>query len=112
MDDLVGYLIVTGSLAAVMGLFTWLARVIRRHGLAGQALSAALASYEEAFRVTSCEAHQEIRAQADRKVPFESPDEPWRPARAGLGPRPGARLSPGHQTWFRRIRHLRRGLGR
>jgi hypothetical protein len=111
MDDVVGCLIVAGSLAAVMGLFTWLARAIRRHGLAGRALTAALASYEEAFRVTSYEAHQEIRAQADRKVPLESPDEPWRPARAGLVPRPGARPSPGRRTWFRRIRRLRRGLG-
>lgn len=104
MDDLLGCLIVAAALAVVMGVFAWLARVIRRRGVAGHAVAAALASYEEAFRVTSYEAHQEIRTQAERKVPFESPDGPWRPARAVLAERPAARSSRGPRTWVRRLR--------
>jgi len=61
-------------LAAVLGLFALLARRIRRRGLAGGALSAALSAYEEAFRVTSHESHVEIQAQTDRKEPIPTPD--------------------------------------
>ncbi|MDF6042179.1 hypothetical protein LRD69_08375 [Streptomyces sp. JH14] len=74
MDDFLPLLLVTAALAAVMGLFAWLASVVRRRGVAGAAITAALASHDEAFRVTAHEAHYEIQAQADRKTPIESPD--------------------------------------
>ncbi|HEY8980619.1 MAG TPA: hypothetical protein VIU15_13650 [Streptomyces sp.] len=72
-------------LAAVLGLFALLARRIRRRGLAGGALTAALSAYEEAFRVTSHESHVEIQARADRKEPIPTPDR-WK-ARWGRGRR-------------------------
>ena len=37
-------LIVAGALAVVMGLFAWLASVVRRRGLAGSGFRAAMAS--------------------------------------------------------------------
>ncbi|MFF7209460.1 hypothetical protein ACFZAU_02860 [Streptomyces sp. NPDC008238] len=107
MDDLLGCLALAAVLAVVMGAFAWLARMIRRRGVAGHAVTAALASYEEAFRVTSYEAHQEIRTQAERKLPVESPDDPWRPARATLAARPAARSARGPRGWVRRLRRRR-----
>ncbi|MGW2522710.1 hypothetical protein ACWC09_38155 [Streptomyces sp. NPDC001617] len=84
MDALLPYVVVLGCLALVMGLFTWCARLIRRRGSAGGGLGAALAAYEEAFRATSHASHYEIRAQADRRNPLESPDRwrrrPWKKA--------------------------------
>ena len=74
MGGLLPFVVFVGVLAAVLGLFTWLASVVRRRGLAGGAVSAALASYEEAFRVTAHESHVEIRAQAERKTPVPTPD--------------------------------------
>ncbi|KMS89447.1 hypothetical protein ABZT16_07140 [Streptomyces flaveolus] len=74
MDGWVPYVVVFGFFSGVLGLLTWLARVIRRRGGAGAGVGAALASYEEAFRATSHAAHHEIRAQADRRSPAESPD--------------------------------------
>lgn len=107
MDDLLGCLILAAVLAVIMGAFAWLARVIRRRGVAGHAVAAALASYEEAFRVTSYEAHQEIRTQAGRKLPLESPDDPWHPARPALAARPAARSAQGPRRWVRRLRRRR-----
>ncbi|MFF3561362.1 hypothetical protein ACFYXS_15100 [Streptomyces sp. NPDC002574] len=83
MGPFVPYLLLVVCLAAVMGLFTWLATVVRRRGAAGSAVRAAMASYEEAFQVTAHDAHQEIQAQARRKVPVMSPDDPWRSGRPG-----------------------------
>ncbi|MFJ8888046.1 hypothetical protein ACIRJR_32220 [Streptomyces sp. NPDC102402] len=100
MNDLLPLLALAGALAAVMGFFRWLASRVRRRGTAGAAISAALASYDEAFRVTAHEAHHEIRAQAERKVPLLSPDRPWetrrgaRPSREGPR-RPGVRRRSG-----------------
>jgi hypothetical protein len=74
MDALVPYLIVLGSLAAVMGFFTWPARLIRRRGGAGGGLGTAPAAYEEAFRTTGHASHYEIRARAKRTAPTDSPD--------------------------------------
>ncbi|MET9877178.1 hypothetical protein ABZZ36_21475 [Actinacidiphila glaucinigra] len=98
MDDLLGCLILAAVLAVIMGAFAWLARVIRRRGVAGHAVAAALASYE---------AHQEIRTQAGRKLPLESPDDPWHPARPALAARPAARSAQGPRRWVRRLRRRR-----
>lgn len=94
------FLIVVGGLAAVLGLFTWLAAHVRRRGLAGGAMGAALASYEEAFRITAHESHAEVLAQTRRKAPLLSPDHEWHPAGKAAAP-----LRP-------RTPRTRRGLGR
>ncbi|MHC3471991.1 hypothetical protein ACYF6T_25315 [Streptomyces sp. 7R007] len=77
MDAVVPCLVVLGCLGLVMGFLAWFARLIRRRGGAGGGLGGALAAYEEAFRATGHAAHYEVRAQADRKDPLESPDR-WR----------------------------------
>ncbi|MEL5959870.1 hypothetical protein AADR41_34795 [Streptomyces sp. CLV115] len=60
MDEVVPLLIM--ALAVGMGLFTWLAALARRRGAAGSALSAAPASYHEAYQGTAHQASHEIRA--------------------------------------------------
>ncbi|MDX3769378.1 MULTISPECIES: hypothetical protein [Streptomyces] len=105
MGQFLPFLVVTGALAAVMGFFTWLAFVVRRRGLAGGAVRTAMASYEEAFRVTAHDSHYEIQAQAERKVPMALPGDPWRPIRGEGGPA-GER---GRGPLQRRPRRLWRG---
>ncbi|MGW7510431.1 hypothetical protein ACWGJ0_22345 [Streptomyces massasporeus] len=63
----------------------------------GSRFRAAMASYEEAFRVTAHDSHYEIQTQAQAESPAAAPGDPWRPARdsssgaGGLGaPAPGA----------------------
>ncbi|MEV4976489.1 hypothetical protein [Streptomyces scopuliridis] len=108
MDVFLPLLILVGGLAAVLGFFTWLASRIRRRGLAGGAMSAALASYEEAFRITAHESHVEIRAQAERKAPILSPDDHW-----GRGPGESRQAdTEGHRPLQPRPHRSRRGLGR
>jgi len=107
MGGLLPYLVVTGALAAAMGFFAWLARVVRRRGVAGAAVRAAMAAYDEAFHVTAHDSHHEIRAQAERRAPVVSPDDPWRPGRSGAG-RPGA---AGRRPSRPRRRRPRWGLG-
>ncbi|MFD6276606.1 hypothetical protein ACFWFI_13695 [Streptomyces sp. NPDC060209] len=108
MSDLLPLLVLAGALAAVMGFFRWLASRVRRRGTAGAAISAALASYDEAFRVTAHDAHHEIRAQAERKVPLLSPDRPWETGRGG-GPTPRERPRPRRSGLRRRAGRLWRG---
>ncbi|WP_181361482.1 hypothetical protein [Streptomyces sp. A244] len=107
MSDVVPCLVVSGCLIAVMGFFTWLKRLVIRRGLAGSALRGALASYEEAMRITSHESHIEIRAQADRRTPVVSDDPGWT-CRTAAG------TSAARTRWSRRPgrRRLRRWLGR
>ncbi|WP_246212202.1 hypothetical protein [Streptomyces abyssomicinicus] len=76
MDAFLPPLLVLGGLAAAVAAFARLARRVRRRGTAGAAAAAALASWEEAFRVTSHEAYQEVRVQAERTPPRPSPDGP------------------------------------
>ncbi|MEU9227556.1 hypothetical protein AB0D40_24650 [Streptomyces massasporeus] len=94
-------LIVAGALAVVMGLFAWLASVVRRRGLAGSGFRAAMASYEEAFRVTAHDSHYEIQAQAHAESPAAAPGDPWRPARDSLS-RPGGARRPRARSGLRR----------
>jgi hypothetical protein len=58
------FLILIAGLAAVLGFFAWLASRIRQQGLTGEAVSAGLASYEEACGITSHETHVEIQEAA------------------------------------------------
>ncbi|MEU8955877.1 hypothetical protein AB0C93_16405 [Streptomyces sp. NPDC048518] len=92
MDDALPLLVIFGGFAAVLAALAWLARRVRRRGTGGAALAGALAAWEEAYRITSHEAHVEIQAQADRQSPALSPDGPWtsrgrggRDARGGRG---------------------------
>ncbi|MFD9715299.1 hypothetical protein [Streptomyces sp. NPDC059076] len=104
MGEAVSLLVIAGALAVVMGLFTWLASIVRRRGAAGTAISAALASYDEAFRVTAHESHYEIRAQTERKAPAPSPDDPWRSAadvdRRSKGPARPSRRPRSRRRWW------------
>ncbi|MCX2184197.1 hypothetical protein KV205_27240 [Streptomyces sp. SKN60] len=68
-----------GGLLAVLGGCVWLAVRVRRRGTAGGGARAALAAWEEAYRITSYEAYQEITAGARRKTPLPSPDGPGGP---------------------------------
>ncbi|MER5367635.1 hypothetical protein [Streptomyces sp. NPDC002722] len=107
MDEVVPLLVMVAALAVVMGFFTWLAVVARRRGVAGSALSAALASYNEAYQGTAHQAYHEIRARAERQVPVLSPDGGWRP------PPPGAEgVRRGRPPTRRPLRGLRRRFGR
>jgi hypothetical protein len=111
------FLVFVGCLAGVMGFFTWLAMHVRRRGVAGTAIGAAMASYDEAFRVTAYESHYEIKAQAERQSPMASPDDLWRPNRGEAARRLGAdggrplRQQPGRvrRNLRRRVVRLWRG---
>ncbi|MFG2668491.1 hypothetical protein ACGFY6_30170 [Streptomyces sp. NPDC048387] len=109
MDAFLPLLLTTGGLGVVLGFFSWLASRVRRRGLAGSAMSAALASYEEAFRITAHEAHVEVRAAAGRRAPLLSPDDHWRRSRSGTGAEAHAE---GDRPVRRRPRRPRRGFGR
>ncbi|WP_063763004.1 hypothetical protein [Streptomyces rimosus] len=108
MGSIVPFLIVFGFFAAVLALCARFAVHVRRRGAAGGAMSAALASYEEAFRATSHQAHVEIRAQAEREAPVLSPDGPWRRGPGGAG-QTGAE---GRRPLRPRSRRPRRAVGR
>ncbi|MBA6440212.1 hypothetical protein [Streptomyces sp. GMR22] len=112
MGDSLPYLIVVGVLAALMGFLGWVASLARRRGATGAALRAALASHDEAFRVTAYDSHHEIVAQSERKAPVLSPDGQWTPSHTLAGaaghrspgpraPRPGRGLL---RRWGRRAR--------
>ncbi|MFJ2771025.1 hypothetical protein [Streptomyces sp. NPDC087300] len=103
MSDLLPFLVIFGGFGAVLAALTWLATSVRRRGAAGGAVGAALASWEEAFRVTAHESHVEIKAQADRKAPADAPDGGWQPyahkprpaGGPGRGPATSRRRRPG-----------------
>ncbi|MGI5350252.1 hypothetical protein ACQEU8_19030 [Streptomyces sp. CA-250714] len=107
MSEVVPYLVASGCLIAVTGFFTWLKRVMLRRGLAGSALRGALASYEEAMRITSHESHIEIRAQADRQTPVVTGDPRWT-GRTAAGTSAARTRRPRRPS----RRRLRRWLGR
>lgn len=109
MDELLPFLVFAGALAAVLGSFFWLASRVRRRGLAGAAMQAAMASYDEAFRVTAHDSYYEIQAQVERQAPMAAPDDPWRPLRDRPGSRPGAGST---RTRTPRRRRRWRALGR
>ncbi|WP_187370181.1 hypothetical protein [Streptomyces boluensis] len=79
MTDVLPLLLIATGMLAVLGFCAWLAVQARRGGAAGAAISAAMAAHDEALKVTSYEAHVEVREQARRKTPLLSPDEAWHP---------------------------------
>ena len=109
MDELLPFLMFAGTLAAVLGCFAWLAARVRRRGLAGSAMRAAMASYDEAFRVTAHDSYHEMQAQVERQAPMASPDDPWRPARDRTAPGNGRTPT---RTTRRPLRGLRRWWAR
>jgi hypothetical protein len=78
MRELLPYLVLAGVLAVVLGGFAGFAALVRRRGLAGQAVRAAMAAYDEALHVTAYEAYQEARARTERQAPASTPGDPWR----------------------------------
>ncbi|MDQ1070390.1 hypothetical protein [Streptomyces canus] len=84
MGQLMPLLIVIGSLAIVLGLFTALAGHVRRRGTAGGGLRGALAAHDEAWHGTAADSYYELQVQTDRKAPL--PDDRWK-----RGPRSGRR---------------------
>jgi hypothetical protein len=108
MGELLPFLVVVGSLAMVMGFFTWLAVLVRRRGVAGSAIRSIVDVYDQAWHATGHDSHYEIQVQAERKLPIPSPDDPWRPGR-GVAGRPGER---GGSALASRPRPRRRGPGR
>lgn len=112
MDELVPFVIMVGGLVAVLGFFVRLAVRVRSRGLAGGAVNAALASYEEAFRATSHAAHVEIQVQTERKAPLLAPDDHWDRSEGRVGT-PGTRTRRAPVTRPGRPRGaLRRWAGR
>ncbi len=110
MNPLFPFLVVAGSLAAVMGFFTWLASVVRRRGMAGAGIREAMASFEEAYKVTSHDSYYEIQAQARAQSPTATPGDPWRTGRNA----PGSTGANGRTPVPRRrprLSGLRRRLG-
>jgi hypothetical protein len=87
MDELVPILVATGRVLAVMGFLWWLASRVRHRASARDALQVITGAYDTMYRPTADESHYEIQAQAERKIPFSSPDEPWRPAPDARRPR-------------------------
>jgi hypothetical protein len=83
MGSFLSFLMVIGGLVAILGCFVWLASRVRRRGVAGEAIRAALASYEEGFHGTAYAAHYEIQAQRQRQAPMPSPDDKLRRNRGG-----------------------------
>ncbi|MFC9459302.1 hypothetical protein [Streptomyces sp. NPDC056983] len=109
MGDVITLLAIFGGFAVVLSGFVWLAFHIRRRGTAGAAAGAALAAWEEAYRVTSHESYYEIAAQAERQTPVLSPDGHWRPN--GFGTRRAARrrVPPRPRRGRMTFRRLRQG---
>jgi len=83
MAELLPFLIFAAALAAVLGFFSWLAFLVRRRGVSGAAIRAAMASYDEAFHGTAHQSHYEIQEQARRKLPAQAPGDPLPPNPGG-----------------------------
>jgi hypothetical protein len=98
MSDWLPDLVVVAALSAVGVTLGWLRGVVRRRGSAGSALQGALAAYEESMRTTSYAAHQEARAQANRRAPALAPDDPRWSGLAALRTKP----RPRRRGWWRR----------
>jgi hypothetical protein len=111
MGDLLPLLVFASCLAATLGGFAWIAVHVRRRGIAGAAVRAALASHDEAFRVTAHVSHHEIQAQAERQGRALSPDGRWTPDRDGARSGGAGSRRPRGPRYRRRLRGLRRFAG-
>lgn len=64
--------IVLVAVVVLMLALVRLARRMRRHGVAGHAVAAAMAAYDEAMHVTAHAAYVEMRAQDERAAEARS----------------------------------------
>ena len=83
MDQLWAVLVVAVVLAAVVGALLWLAARVRRRGIGANVMAAV----DEVWRPTAHQSYHEIRAQSERGVATQAPDDhdPG-PARAERAP--------------------------
>jgi hypothetical protein len=65
--------IVVIATGLVLVVLTAVARVVRRRGSAGPAISAAMAAYDEAMHSTAHDTFVEVQAQRDRTVAAPAP---------------------------------------
>ena len=77
MQTLLAVVVAFGSFALVAAALMWLAMRVRRRGVGGDVM----AVVDQIFRPTAHESHFEVRAQAERRTPVESPDDWRRPGR-------------------------------
>jgi hypothetical protein len=75
MTDVLPPLMIIGGLFAILGGLVAMSLHVRRRGLAGAAMRAAMAAYSEAFQATAHQAHAEIQTQNRRVVARPSPDD-------------------------------------
>jgi hypothetical protein len=73
--DVLGLTAVLGGMLLILAGLVWLALRAKRRGVAGAALSGALAAFDEGWHSTAHDAHVEQRARTDRKAPAPSPDD-------------------------------------
>jgi hypothetical protein len=71
MGELLPYLVVGGSYAAVVAGLVWLAARVRRRGIGG----GFVAPVEEIFRPTAHDSRIEIEVQAERMMAMPSPED-------------------------------------
>jgi len=75
MSEVLPPLLIIGGLVAVLGGLVGLSVRVRRRGMAGAAMRAAMAAYSEAFQATAHQAHAEIQVQNRRMVSRPSADD-------------------------------------
>ena len=105
LHGLLPLLAFAASLTAVLACFVLLASLVRRRGVAGSAITGAMASYDEALHGTAHDSYVEIQVQAQRPLPVRSPDDPWRRTRDETG---SLRRTPRRRLTRPRRRGLRR----
>ena len=71
MEELWAVLIVAVALVAVVAALLWLAARVRRRGIGGNVMAAV----DEVWRPTAHQSYYEIRAQSERGVATQSPDD-------------------------------------
>jgi len=74
VSEILPPLLIVGGLLAVLGGLVLMSVRVRRRGMAGAAMRAAMAAYSEAFQATAHQAHAEIQTQNRRTVARPSAD--------------------------------------
>jgi hypothetical protein len=71
VEQIWAVLVVVGALALVVGALLWLSARVRRRGIGANVMAA----IDEVWRPTAHQAYYEIRAQSERGVATQSPDD-------------------------------------
>jgi hypothetical protein len=71
-----GFLVVAGSLAAILGALVWLGRRVRRRGVGG----ALMGPFDEIWHPAAHRFRFEIQVQEERMVPLPSPGDRLSPS--------------------------------